>query len=64
MKQRALALMIGFAIDLLLGDPHSLPHPVVLMGKLISFLRKHLCRLESFCSVGAALPGWHWGWRA
>ncbi len=57
MKQRALALMIGFAIDLLLGDPHSLPHPVVLMGKLISFLRKHLCRLFPKTELGERAAG-------
>ena len=34
------ALMIGFCIDLLLGDPHSIPHPVVLIGKLIDGTEK------------------------
>ena len=29
------ALVLGFCIDLLLGDPHGFPHPVVLIGKLI-----------------------------
>ena len=45
MKLTALALVIGFVIDCFLGDPHSLPHPVVLIGKLISFLEKQLRRL-------------------
>ena len=45
MKLTALALVIGFGIDCFLGDPHCLPHPVVLMGKLISFLEKQLRRL-------------------
>ena len=31
-----IALLIGFFVDLLLGDPHSIPHPVVWIGKLIS----------------------------
>lgn len=35
-----LALVLGFCIDLLLGDPHSIPHPVVLIGKLISAMEK------------------------
>ena len=39
------ALGIGFCIDLLLGDPHGLPHPVVGIGKLISALEKLLRRL-------------------
>ncbi|MDD7341965.1 MAG: adenosylcobinamide-phosphate synthase CbiB [Firmicutes bacterium] len=34
------ALVLGFCIDLLLGDPHSIPHPVVLIGKLISAMEK------------------------
>ena len=32
------ALVLGFCIDLLLGDPHGFPHPVVLIGKLIDAL--------------------------
>lgn len=34
------ALLIGFCIDLVVGDPHSIPHPVVFIGKLISTLEK------------------------
>ena len=36
------ALVIGFCIDLLVGDPHSFPHPVVLIGKCISVLERGL----------------------
>ena len=36
------ALVIGFCIDLLVGDPHSFPHPVVLIGKCISVLERVL----------------------
>ena len=36
------ALFIGFCIDLVVGDPHSIPHPVVFTGKLISALEKVL----------------------
>ncbi|PRY59391.1 adenosylcobinamide-phosphate synthase [Vreelandella songnenensis] len=37
-----LTLLIGLAIvlDLLIGDPRALVHPVVLIGRLISFLEK------------------------
>lgn len=36
-----MAFIIGFLLDLLLGDPHSFPHPVRLMGRAIaSFTRK------------------------
>ena len=34
------ALVIGFCIDLLVGDPHGFPHPVVLIGKCISVLER------------------------
>ena len=40
-----IALLIGFFIDLLLGDPHSIPHPVVWIGKLISATEKLVRRL-------------------
>ena len=34
------ALFIGFGIDLIVGDPHTLPHPVIIIGKLISAIEK------------------------
>ena len=37
-----LPLLIGWLLDLLLGDPLGLPHPVVWFGKMISFGEKHL----------------------
>ena len=40
-----LALLIGFCVDLLIGDPRCLPHPVVGIGKLISALEKTLRRI-------------------
>lgn len=40
-----IALLIGFFVDLLLGDPHSIPHPVVWIGKLISTAEKLVRRL-------------------
>ena len=45
MKWRLLALLIGFCIDLAVGDPPGLPHPVVAMGRQISFWEKRLRRL-------------------
>ena len=42
MKWSLLALVLGFIVDLIVGDPHGIPHPVVLMGKLISALEKKL----------------------
>ena len=44
MKLHILAFFIGFILDLLLGDPHSLPHPIRLIGSLISGLEKSLLK--------------------
>jgi len=45
MKWSLCALVIGFGIDLILGDPHGFPHPVIAIGRLISALEKLLRRL-------------------
>ena len=34
------ALFLGFGIDLIVGDPHSIPHPVIFIGKLITAIEK------------------------
>lgn len=39
-----LSVLAGFLIDCVLGDPYRLPHPVVLIGKLISALERFLRR--------------------
>ncbi len=39
------ALLIGFALDLLLGDPPRFPHIVVGMGKVISWMENGLRRV-------------------
>ncbi len=51
------ALLAGFGIDLLLGDPHGFPHPVVAIGKLISALEKLLCRVLPATPKGERLAG-------
>jgi len=45
MKWSLCALVIGFAVDLLVGDPHGIPHPVVLIGRMISLLERALRRV-------------------
>ena len=57
MELTALALLLGFLLDCFLGDPHSIPHPVVLMGKLISFLEKGLRRLFPKTKAGETAAG-------
>lgn len=42
MNDWTLALAIGFALDLLLGDPAWLYHPVCLIGRYISWMEKKL----------------------
>lgn len=36
----AMPLVIGFLLDALIGDPYRLPHPIRLIGRLISALEK------------------------
>ena len=38
------SMIIGWLLDLLVGDPQRLPHPVVWFGKLIAFGEHHLNR--------------------
>lgn len=38
------AVLCGFLLDCLLGDPEKMPHPVIWMGKAIAWLEKRLRR--------------------
>ena len=40
--QHFLALILGFCVDLILGDPRGLAHPVQGMGRLIELLERGL----------------------
>lgn len=40
----AIALLIGWLLDLVLGDPQRLPHPIVWFGKAIAFCEHRLNR--------------------
>ena len=42
MKLSLLALVLGFILDLIIGDPHGLYHPIRLVGNLIGLLEKHM----------------------
>ena len=50
------ALCIGFGIDLIVGDPHTLPHPVILIGKLISAIEKAVRKIfpKTVCGENVA----------
>ncbi len=52
-----LALIIGFIMDLFLGDPRNIPHPVVIIGKLISFLDRNLRKIFPKTVLGENLAG-------
>ena len=36
------AILAGFVLDVFIGDPHCMPHPVRFIGALISLLEKGL----------------------
>lgn len=40
LKYHALALLAGYILDLIVGDPHGIPHPICLIGKWISYIEK------------------------
>lgn len=52
-----LALCIGFVLDLCIGDPHKIPHPVCFIGKFISWQEKHLRKLFPHTKQGELLAG-------
>ena len=41
-----IALTAGYLLDLAIGDPHGIPHPIVAIGRLISFLEKKLLHID------------------
>ncbi len=57
MKWRAAALLLGFLLDCIFGDPGSIPHPVVGMGKLISLLEKAFRRVFPKTETGEKIAG-------
>ena len=56
-KEILISLLLGFLLDCLLGDPHSIPHPVVAIGKMISGLEKLLRRLFPKTNLGEIAAG-------
>ena len=51
------AVLGGFILDAIFGDPLWLPHPVVYMGKVISFLDKNLRKILPKTPRGERIGG-------
>lgn len=51
------AIIAGFVLDLLFGDPRWLPHPICLLGNLIGFLEKLLRSIFGPSAKGLLLGG-------
>ena len=51
------AIVAGFILDLLFGDPHWLPHPICLIGNLIGFLERNLRKLLAPNKIALLLGG-------
>ena len=45
-KCQTIAIVLGYILDLIIGDPHWLYHPVQLIGRLITFLEKLLLKKD------------------
>ncbi len=57
MKLSLIALIIGFGTDLIIGDPHGLPHPVIFIGKLIDILERILRKILPKSASGEKIAG-------
>ena len=55
MQYHLIAFAAGFILDLIFGDPYCLPHPVRLIGSLISRLEKMLYQQENKIRAGSLL---------
>lgn len=51
------ALLIGFFLDLVIGDPQSFWHPVITIGKEISFLEKLFRKIFPKTVIGEKMAG-------
>ena len=51
------ALILGFCLDLIVGDPHGFPHPVAYIGKLIDLCEKGMRRIFPKTVRGENLAG-------
>ncbi|MBR0522690.1 MAG: cobalamin biosynthesis protein CobD [Firmicutes bacterium] len=52
-----ICLGAGFIVDLIIGDPHSITHPVVIIGREISLLEKLLRKVFPKTPAGERMAG-------
>lgn len=57
MKETLAAVLLGYLLDLLIGDPHWLYHPIRLVGNLISLLERWLRSLFPKTEKGELTAG-------
>ncbi|MCI5648842.1 MAG: adenosylcobinamide-phosphate synthase CbiB [Fusicatenibacter sp.] len=57
MKSALIALAVGYVLDLLLGDPAFIYHPIRMIGNLIAFLEKKIRKIVPSGSKGELLGG-------
>ena len=57
LKYHAVALMAGFILDLLFGDPKWMYNPVIFIGKTISFLEKNIRKILPKTPAGELAGG-------
>ena len=57
LKYHAAALAAGFILDLLFGDPRWMYHPVIFIGKTISFLEKKIRKILPKTPSGELMGG-------
>ncbi|MDO5424539.1 MAG: adenosylcobinamide-phosphate synthase CbiB [Eubacteriales bacterium] len=57
MPNLLIALVLGFFLDLLIGDPHFLYHPIRIVGNLIAFTEKQVRKVFPISSRGELAGG-------
>lgn len=50
-------VLAGYILDLIIGDPHGLPHPIILIGNFISLVEKLLRKLFPKNNKGEFVAG-------
>ena len=57
MKRSLCIILTGCILDLIIGDPHGIPHPVCAIGRLISFFEKLLRQVFPKTPAGERAAG-------